>query len=581
MRTTIRYGVVSLGLSAGLWALACGDTDSVEPVEDASVVPPPVAPDGATVDGAVPVGIVGRATVEVEHYDYALDLATRSAKTRLRLRVVSPGRCVELPFRAESPSEVAFDNVGTREVAVVDGKLSACVRGEDPGFNAGATVTLSVRSVVPQTTLGTLQVGYSKTKDSAGGDFTYLLSWVGGCDRFGPCDTNPGVFATYHFAVDHPTTTRVLCPGTIVPQITGGHTDCDFAFRGGPTYSTFGLMAGERWLQSSLGASGNVNLELFDLDGADLRSSLDPVRLRGMLAFLVSKLGPYPYGNELRFVVAPTVWAGFEHPGNITLAQTLFGTGAEHVAFHEMAHQWAGDQTTIFQKRDFVWKEAMAEYLAFVYEATLGEPRAASTARTWKDSSLALPHHPVPTTEVPIEEAYGSAYGPGPLVLFRQLEVRYSREAVLAALGQVLGKPRTLSLDELRKALEATTGANLVAYFEGWLVGDGKPSWPTVRVTKNTLAADLVAIVLTPKKKGRGLKFVVRLEGALAGQRLDVTLDTGIDGAGPTSYTARPGFVTTRIAVDPDAQALVFEEGTRGAFGPETPVRPWLAPPAR
>lgn len=573
--------VVTVG---GLAAVGCGEASLVTaPMSDATVSEPPPPPGDAGADTSDPAVVPRLAKVKVEHYDYALDIAAKvaNAQSKLRLRVESPGRCVSLPFRAETLENVAFDDVPAVEVVrdPATSKLVACRAGAK-AFAAGTTTQLSARvTFAPNPPIADLQIGLSTKKDIAGGPFTYLLSWVGQCDRFGPCDSNPGVFATYHFAVTHPAGARVLCPGTITPELTGSKTDCDFAFPGGPTYSTFGVMAGERWLQMPLGASGNVNLSLFDLDGANLAGSLDPVRVRGMLAFLVSKLGPYPYGTELRFAVGPTVWAGFEHPGNILLAETLRGQAAEHVAFHEMAHQWAGDQTTLATTKDFVWKEAMAEYLAFVYESTLDPARAASTARTWKDASLSLDHHPVPMIEVPVEDFYGSAYGPGPLVLFRQLEARYSREAVMGALATVLGKPRTLSLDELRAALEAKTGASLAGYFEAFLVGDGKPSWPTVRITKNTLAADPVTLALTAKKKGRGLKFVVRLEGAAAGQRLDVAFDTGLDGAGPATLTARPGFVTTRVTVDPDSQALVFEEGTRGAFAPEARVRPWLAPP--
>ena len=579
MRTRRIWGLSSVVFCAAAWLGACGGDDPAPASLDAdggTELPPPPSEDSGLETSTT---VEGRAKVVVEHYDYELDVTNRTALTKLRLRVETSGKCVSLPFRAQAAESVTFDGLAATDVSTSNGALVAC-QGAPRGLVAGTTSVLATRVRLPTELLSGLQINFSTTKDVAGGPFTYMLSWVGQCDRFGPCDNAPNLFATYHFAVDHPAGARVLCPGTIVAQPNGTRTDCDFTFGGGPTYSTFGLMVGERWIESSLGTQGNVKLSLFDLDGANLADSLDPSRTRGMLGFLVSKLGPYPYGTELRFVAGPTVWAGFEHPGNISLAETLSGTSTEHTAFHEMAHQWAGDQTTLAATKDFVWKEAMAEYLAFAYESTFSEPRALATARVWKDASRGLDHHPVPVEELPVEEFYGSAYGPGPLVLFRQLEVRYSRDAVLGALATVLGKPRSLSLQELRAALEAKTGAKLATYFEDWLSGTGKPSWPTVRVTKNTTANGPVAIVLTPKKKGRGLKFVVRLEGANAAQKLDVTVDTGIDGSGATTLSASPGFVTTKVTVDPDAQALVFEEGTPGAFAPDAPapVRPWLAP---
>jgi len=64
------------------------------------------------------------------------------------------------------------------------------------------------------------------------------------------------------------------------------------------------------------------------------------------------------------------------------------------------------------------------------------------------------------------------------MALFRQLEVMYSRAAVLAAAKALLsssGEPRAVSVDDFRKALEASTGAKLSGYFDAWMRGSGAP----------------------------------------------------------------------------------------------------------
>lgn len=560
---------IHLALLAVIAPLACGADPSATPPADAST-------DAPAMDAAADVPITGPARFSVEHYDYELDLESRRATARLRVRLRTGGDCLSLPFRPEAAEEVTLDTAPARDVAVADGRLTAC----DPtghGWAAGSAVALSVSATLPTGTLRSTQVGFSTRRDLAGGTFTYLLSWVAQCDRFGPCDNDPGVFATYHFDVSHPSGTQVLCPGTITAGAT--RTSCDFAFEGGPTYSTFGVMAGQRWVERSLGRAGKVALTLHDLPGSGVAEALDPGRVRGMLGFMSERFGPYPYGDALRLVVAPTTWAGFEHPGNIALAQTLASGNAEHTTFHEIAHQWAGDQSTIASVRDFVWKEAMAEYLAFVYESTrITEGRGLLTARVWKDSSRSLRHHPVPAGDVAINDFYGSAYGPGPMVLFRQLEVRYSRDAVMGALQDLLGRPRALSLSDVTAALERRTGAELDAYVQGWLVGEGAPTWPTARVERNTTADGAVTVTVNPHGTGRGMMFVVRVEGA-SGERHDIPVDLGIDGSRPSTVTARPGFVVTRVTIDPDAQALVYEEPAAGSSLAEPPpATPWLAP---
>ena len=181
--------------------------------------------------------------------------------------------------------------------------------------------------------------------------------------------------------------------------------------------------------------------------------------------------------------VGPTYWAGFEHPGNIMLADTLTGGGLNHTVLHELAHQWAGDKVTLASERDFVWKEAMAEYLSMVYEDMHDSEVAAGTVARWKTLAKDSLVYPVPDESRSLLEYYGSAYGPGPMILFRQLEGWFGREAVLTALRELLdGGPKAISLDDVRAALESATGVDLEDYFAGWLHGAGEPAWPRATV---------------------------------------------------------------------------------------------------
>ena len=556
---------------ATLLAAACSSTPTPAPTATDAAVDAPM--DFAHEAAA---SFPGAAVVTVEHYDVALDLASRQTVARLRLRVTTAGSCVTLPFRPDAADAVTFDGMPADRVAVAGGALTAC-DAAGRGWPVGATVVLGATATPATGTLPRTQVGLSTRQDRTGATFTYLLSWVGECDRFGPCDNDPAHFATYHFDVTHPSGTQVLCPGTVTSGDTV--TSCDFAFDGGPTYSTFAVLADPAWVPQSLGTAGGVAITLYDLPGSRIGALLDASHVRGMLTFLQGHFGPFPYGTALRYAVAPTTWAGFEHPGNIALAQTLNAGSLEHTVFHETAHQWAGDQTTVATVHDFVWKEAAAEYLAFVYEDTaLGAATSAISAQLWKDSSRSLPQPPVPDGDVPLVQFYGSAYGPGPLVLFRQLEARYSRDAVMGALQDVLGHPRALSLDELRTALEHRTGASLGAYFQGWLHGSGAPVWPTVAVQHNTAADGAVTLTVDPHGTGRGLLFTVRLTGD-GGAHQDVVVDTGIDGAGARVVTVHPGFVVTAHTVDPEARALVYDLPPAGTMIVEAPApRPWLAP---
>src|SRR5205823_1624969 len=81
---------------------------------------------------------------------------------------------------------------------------------------------------------------------------------------------------------------------------------------------------------------------------------------------------------------------------------------------------------------------------------------ARATRAAWKLAAGQSNHYPVPDEHLPLLDYYGSVYGPGPLILFHQLEVLYSRDAVLGALRMLLGHPRAASVADVQHALEMT-----------------------------------------------------------------------------------------------------------------------------
>ncbi|HEV7554881.1 MAG TPA: M1 family aminopeptidase, partial [Kofleriaceae bacterium] len=468
-------------------------------------------------------GPTGLLTATVTHYDYTFDVDSRAAHSTVTATVDTPGNCFELPFRAS-----AFDG----DTALVDGEpfgdgsivtnTSVTLCGRSHAI--GDTITIDGDMTVPASTIENSQVGYSVTPDRDGNELHYLVSWVDGCDKFGPCDNRPDQFATYHFDVTHSADLMVACPGDIVEDSTT-ETECTFDFEGGPTYSTFGLAAYPRvaWPATDEGMWGGVHVTVYDRASTGITAAIDPAYHAGYLTWMQSQLGPFPFGSELRVLTAPTYWSGFEHPGNIMLddnlaseAHPIYADNVQHVLDHEMAHQWAGDQTTLADTYDFVWKESMAEYFAYVYEDMTRPATGAVTSAAWKELSSTARFFPVPDDKPDLFTYYGDVYGPGPMVLFRQLEALTSRDAVLAALKMVLGTPHALSVDELVSALEITTGLDLGAYTAAWIHGTGRPVWPTVQLTFTPATPTATLAVHVATASNRLCKFHVALHGANA-----------------------------------------------------------------
>lgn len=518
-------------------------------------------------------GPQGDATASVTSYDYAFDIATRAAHAKVTAVLETAGNCITLNMRSDtSPANIVVDGKpAAAGTSPADNQLIAC---SESGHEAGETMTIDIDVVVPMATLGASQVGFSTRNDAQGNPFHYLVSWVGGCERFGPCDARPSAFARYTFTVTHPADLDVRCSGEIT-EVSATETRCAFDQDGGPTYSTFGLAAYGAWTQTDQGTWGSAKVTLYDRAQTQIGAAIDPAYHDGFVKFMESTFGPYPYGSELRVLTAPTYWSGFEHPGNIVLDDVLALAASPylhpvaHVLDHEIAHQWAGDQTTLADTYDFVWKEAMAEYLAYVYEDMVDPPAALATAAYWKASAVGSRYHPVPLEKPALFDYYGDVYGPGPMILFRQLEALSSRAQVLAALASVLGSPRALSVDELVAALAAKTGLDLAGYADAWIEGTGAPQWPRATVSFNPPSTLRVIVTAgTPKR----CKFSVALTDGGA-NRMIVPVDTFRNGLDQT-ITVTPGFTVAQTVLDPLHECLVLPQ----AFI-ETPRawHPWIS----
>ena len=518
----------------------------------------------------------GPLAYHVTHYDYTYDVETRAAHANVTLKVDQGGDCFDIPFRADAPANTTI-NGDSVSAAADETKLQVC----GSGYETGSEIELGIDLTIKLATVGGSQVGYSVTKDNEGNSLYYLVSWIGGCDQFGPCDSRPDQFATYKFTITHPAGYKTRCPGTIT-EPSGTQTVCDFTLPGGPTYSTFGVATYPAWTEKDKGTWGGVKVTLYDRASTLIDAAIDPAWHDGFLGWMQSTFGPYPFGSELRVLTAPTFWSGFEHPGNIVLDDSLakttrprYWSETAHVLDHEIVHQWAGDQTTLKDTYDFVWKEAMAEYLTYVYEDMQDPAKALQTARYWKSAAQSAAYFPVPGDKPALIAYYGDVYGAGPMILFHQIEGMYGRDKVIAALQMVLGKAHAIGVSDVIAALEQSTGASLADYAAAWVHGSGAPDWPKYNVTftPGTTEGTLTLTMMNKKAKPRGCMFKVALEGANTGESYLIDVDTRTN-EDQTRTVPQLGFTVTKVTLDPYAECLVYK-----ASGTPRVIRqnPWVS----
>jgi aminopeptidase N len=94
-------------------------------------------------------------------------------------------------------------------------------------------------------------------------------------------------------------------------------------------------------------------------------------RTPGILAWLESKLGRFPFG-QVGLVVSPTTTAE-ETETMVTMGSNVLRrrAGLPDLA-HELAHQWYGDEVTPDNWPDLWMNESFAEYIQFRWEASHG-----------------------------------------------------------------------------------------------------------------------------------------------------------------------------------------------------------------
>ncbi|HRI62666.1 MAG TPA: hypothetical protein PK156_00465 [Polyangium sp.] len=234
--------VVVLGMSGGL--PACGEDKPSACTDNGS----------CTNDSSSSTGsdMLGDLSASVTKYDVTFDVTTARANSRLALDVAAPGgTCWDVSCEVDNVSNVMWNGATAASAVVSNGKLRSC----GPGVLEGPTLTLGADVDVALDVWFGLDVGFSRRKNLAGGTFTYLLSWVGGCDRFGPCDDEPGRLAGFQFEVTHPENTVALCPGTRL----AGTTNTTCTVDGAPTYSAFAVAADTAWVRNPWGTFAGVD----------------------------------------------------------------------------------------------------------------------------------------------------------------------------------------------------------------------------------------------------------------------------------------------------------------------------------
>ncbi len=347
--------------------------------------------------------------------------------------------------------------------------------------------------------------GWNNTTDGA----TFVNQPVGSMTLF-PNNNTPRDRATYTFTIDAPTmlkTSNYANAGG-KPYPAGVASNGELISR---TPNGDGTRTTWVWNQTKPMASelSMISIGRYDIYESDISlasgrtihewSFIDPAisvanqnttqvsraQFKSLLDFYESKFGPYP-GNSTG-VVTDVV------PGTINYAletqdRPFFPNVAGGSFYHEIMHQWWGDNVAPFDWNDITLNEGPATYAPpqFAYEGsgTTGTTTEQAIYTLWNNTSASSSTFTIPSAAMTNgNQLFGSqVYQRGAMslgalrtaigaadfeTLMRQYQATYGG-------GQITGR-RTAAFQAMA---ESISGRDLTAFFQAWWFVSGKPAWP-------------------------------------------------------------------------------------------------------
>ncbi len=208
------------------------------------------------------------------------------------------------------------------------------------------------------------------------------------------------------------------------------------------------------------------------------RSDPDPLgALEGTpeaMAWLEDLLGPYPFDTFGTVVVDSE--SGMETQTMVTLGDTAYTLSPE-VIVHELAHQWYGDQVTPNDWRDVWMNEGMAMYLQGMWEAERDGVTVADKMDEWAGAEEELRAQAGPPAAY-FPDFFGTSnvyYGPA--LMYQELREMVGDAKFFAMLRgwPEANQNASAGREEFLAYMEESTGKELTAFFDAWLLGKSTP----------------------------------------------------------------------------------------------------------
>jgi aminopeptidase N len=505
------------------------------------------------------------------HYDVAIAFndqlnAISSARTEITLEVLSPGLAkIDLDF-----GDMPIDSVS------VSGSPARFERGPDQlnvmlehAAHRGDKLNLTV-NYHGQPKDGLIFANDRDGKPSATGD-----NWPNRVHQWIPCLDHPSAKATVSFTVVAPSRELVVANGKFVTMNRNGGAPTLWKFEETkpiPAYCMVIAVSEGAKIDAKESAMTPLSYYVPHKDAAYAPKGFSTAS--SAVAFFSQTVAPYPY-EKLALIVGSTRFGGMENSSAIVFTSTLFeprrndkmsarfGIPAriEDVVAHEIAHQWFGDSVTESTWADLWLSEGFATYFAGLFiekheseEAFRDYMRDAATRYFSYEKQRNAPIHDTETPDL-MKLLNPNNYEKGAWVL-HMLRKRIGDEAFFKGLRDYYDAHRggNATTEDLRLALERSSGKNLKDFFARWVYGAGHPVYELASFDEDRSAKRLfLSIELKQTQAGDAFLDPVPIEITTNGVKKLITIQ-------PESKTASVRIpiekAPTSIQIDPDGTLL-------------------------